>query len=117
MLRPQAFGTDSDGIGSCAFGAAREAIGISFIKDDDDCENDDRQKIWDIWPIMAMTLKCPECGVSMFAATVVSHHLNDNHRWTRERIADWVETIENQQAATSTLVIERSEPTAKASRD
>jgi hypothetical protein len=21
-------------------------------------------------------------------------HLNDRHRWTRERIADWVETVE-----------------------
>lgn len=23
-------------------------------------------------------------------------NLNDNHRWTREKIADWIETLENQ---------------------
>jgi hypothetical protein len=45
---------------------------------------------------------CPACGYvdtltppddpTLFAVW----HLNDFHRWTRERIADWVETIEAQ---------------------
>jgi hypothetical protein len=26
-------------------------------------------------------------------------HLNDDHRWTREQIADWVQTIEPPQAS------------------
>jgi predicted nucleic-acid-binding protein len=34
-------------------------------------------------------------------------HLNDKHKWTREQIAEWVETIEAQQEA---KVAEQPEP-------
>ncbi len=40
---------------------------------------------------------CPVCGKR--EEHLIVPHLNDTHRWTRERIADWVETIENAQVA------------------
>lgn len=93
MLKPQAFGTfrartatrdDGAFLGlriiesTCALGAACDAgykrSGI------------DQVHVW-----------CPACSLR---AGVLFHamHLNDTHRWTREQIADWVESIELQQA-------------------
>lgn len=37
-------------------------------------------------------LPCPVCGTQEHLATVISWCLNDTHRWTRERIADWLVT-------------------------
>ena len=33
--------------------------------------------------------QCPACEVEGSVIT----HLNDDHRWTRERIADWLDTL------------------------
>lgn len=45
-------------------------------------------------------------------SAVVVWDLNDGHRWTREQIADWVQTIEEQQlvpcAAPSVETVESS---------
>ena len=38
--------------------------------------------------------ECPVCGVIHQMAMIPT--LNDDHGWTREAIADWVESIENQ---------------------
>lgn len=38
---------------------------------------------------------CPvneDCGEGCVVANVI--HLNDDHDWTRERIADWLETLD-----------------------
>lgn len=39
--------------------------------------------------------QCPECQTNNFDGSIVYTvtHLNDDHRWTRERIADWLESI------------------------
>jgi len=39
-------------------------------------------------------LGCPieTCGTDWFVHDMVTH-LNDSHHWTRERIADWLETL------------------------
>ena len=44
---------------------------------------------------------CPECKENPYGAHVpkralydIIMHLNDNHKWTRERIADWLETLD-----------------------
>lgn len=95
MLKPQAFGDYFNSVGTCALGAACEAAGVS-------CEaigDYERQFL------AVFAEPCPACGVrpdtgnkytSGFCNTVL--HLNDTHRWTREQIADWVETIEQQRA-------------------
>jgi hypothetical protein len=98
MLRPQGFGRvlTHDGK-SCALGAAYDAIGelrpsglmfkeIALIRD--------------AWPVLHQeAIQCPACAKTprmddgTFSGNIT--HLNDDHRWTREQIADWVETLES----------------------
>lgn len=104
MLRPQAFGDYQDGQGTCALAAAYEAV-------NQDPENDDGgDPFGGIPERVNQRCQCPackrieyadDCG---FAMGYVIAHLNDDHRWTREQIADWVETIEAQQAQSSSTV-------------
>lgn len=87
MLRPQAFGGLFVANGSCALGAAEEAAGGRWML------------LWLDHP--SMFAPCPDCqrqikGLGMDMPTIA--HLNDSHSWTRERIADWVATIEPQDA-------------------
>lgn len=82
MLKPQAFGKLSDGVGTCALGAAEDAVGMSWFA---------------AWPLQhpAFTAGCPACKyVPDVIDQATPAHLNDVHRWTREQIADWVESIE-----------------------
>lgn len=92
MLKPQHFGSlrSDDGVATCALGAAEEASG----------------ERWQVWygqhPACLQDTACPACTyVPRFdlnqEPTIA--HLNDTHRWTREQIADWVETIEQQAGA------------------
>lgn len=80
---------------TCALGAAFDAIGeLDYVMESDE--------EWDYakFPVLAVQVSCcPQCGTHC-AETVdsVVPHLNDSHEWTRERIADWVESIEQQQA-------------------
>lgn len=102
MLKPQAFGDFSDGTGTCAWGAANEAIGKSV---DDDYVDDE----W--MDVCHADVRCPECGdcrgttdkdadgQSRVASLI--EHFNDDHLWTRERIADWLEGVEAKHATTT----------------
>lgn len=82
-LRPQCRGELFRNGGSCAFGAAAEALGQQDI--------DSRA----LWPWLDLPLTCPVCGETEgIGAAIVSSHLNDSHFWTRERIAEWVATVE-----------------------
>lgn len=97
MLKPQGFGDywTRGGRATCAIGAACEASGISFadylrsapvatFEQRHDANGDRRE--------------CPACSVrrSQYSMTALVIHLNDDHHWTREQIADLVETIERQ---------------------
>ena len=87
LLKPQAFGGMWVGEGSCAFGAALDAIGINALT-----------MATGIWPWLRAPMKCPVCGQPEVIVTlVISFHLNDKHLWTREEIADWVATVEPQE--------------------
>jgi hypothetical protein len=47
-----------------------------------------------LWPwVWEKRVSCPGCGKSGDALRAI-FCLNDNHHWTRERIAAWVATIE-----------------------
>ncbi len=89
-LRPQAFGNYFKDGGSCALGAATEALGF-------------RSDEYAVQIYAALIDKfddvycpgCPDCGQSFRNLRMISH-FNDDHRWTRERIADWVELHEPQ---------------------
>lgn len=84
MMKPQAFGDLWKGGGSCALGAAYDALGW-------------RDRVCCIdGPLMdfyGRVISCPACGTRS-GVTGIMTHLNDNHHWTREAIADWVATVE-----------------------
>jgi hypothetical protein len=90
MLKPQGFGWfNTDDGGTCAMGAAMQAAG--HIRD---------------WPVVKKSpAACPACPLVRVsdnthnATGAMIVHLNDDHRWTRERIADWVATLEAQDSA------------------
>lgn len=101
MLKPQGFGDLWTGgvravegrlvdtpVHSCALGAAWDALGCGW-----------RDPLKDPPPAICAFLNqpaiCPSCFLRRRAnlGQIVAH-LNDHHRWTRERIADWVESQE-----------------------
>jgi hypothetical protein len=89
-IHPQGFGkfrqVGPSGMATCAWGAAHDAVGNHYGYDDDP-EN------WD-WVHNPTRVQCPDCGVTRRVQANVIVHLNDDHRWTRERIAEWVATVE-----------------------
>jgi len=97
LLKPQAFHGPSDSligeVATCALAAAAEAVG------------DPDLNLWRDWrtrwptSLVIHRVVCPDCGSNGTAyesgsLVAVIAHLNDEHRWTRGRIADWVETCE-----------------------
>jgi hypothetical protein len=87
MMKPQGF----DGTGNrecprtCAFGAALDAVS--------------GENVAEIWPwLRTLFDPCPVCAdvsrPSYYESFGVIPHLNNDHRWTREQIADWVAEIE-----------------------
>lgn len=88
MLRPQVFGDYFISGGSCAVGAAAEACGIAE-------SGTQRFRVFEHSHVSVFARSCPVCG---FPPSNVVVHLNDWHRWTRERIADWVATVEPKDA-------------------
>lgn len=91
MLKPQAFGDlwRDGGRTSCALGAAYEALGFGPGSDVEDNEHVPRG----IRDFLEEPSACPVCKRENRIGLTVTH-LNDAHKWTRERIADWVATVE-----------------------
>lgn len=71
---------------TCAFGAAMVAVGEL-------CHVGHATVLW---PWINNRVKCPHCGGERAAKNIIME-LNDSHRWSRERIADWVATVEPQE--------------------
>lgn len=93
MMSPQAFGGGSIGDGRCALAAACEAVGLDYHESGSSVS---------AFPILDTYISCPSCGCrDSRLGYVIAQHLNDNHRWTRERIADWVATIEATESAST----------------
>lgn len=98
MIRPQAFEHVFTRGGSCALGAAYEACGVVY---DPQClpgtisamEELDRE--WGLHQRPTNKHACPACGLKQSLALTITH-LNDHHKWSRERIADHVATLESQ---------------------
>ena len=93
MLKPQGHGRIDRGGSTCALGAALEAVG----------ERMDRGwfPVYDRWPVACLYVSYPgKCyrGQTMLVGSSC-WILNDADRWTREQIADWVESIEHEQEA------------------
>lgn len=95
ILSAQSFQGFTDGMKRCALGAVADATGIA---------SSDFGKEWP-W-LEVREYSCPECGDSdRSPSLIIGVHLNDEHRWTRERIADWVATIEPAETSTPTQTV------------
>lgn len=66
---------------SCVIGAARDGLGMG--SDDSICKHFER--------IMKQSNRCPSCAGWSPMYSLITDHLNDRHRWSREAIADWIE--------------------------
>lgn len=97
MLRPQGFGHLFSHGKSCALGAAKEAIGMKG-KRAKAGEGNGWQgfDFYAYWPWLRSRVRHPvtEYGFTEENAFWVVMHLNDHLHWSRERIADWVESVE-----------------------
>lgn len=100
MLKPQGF----SGIGkdaSCALRAAADAAGIEPFDETDGFLEEvvDYMELQRRFPITRARVQapcsCADWGEEFYQAI---YHMNDFHKWTREQIADWVQTIEPQDA-------------------
>lgn len=100
-MRPQAFGVSRDHKGgTCAFGAAWDGVTEFYAR-----APSRLSEMLDNGEVLYSTeAPCPARGCPGVEgphyqdpelATSVMMHLNDYHRWSREAIAEWVETIEN----------------------
>ncbi len=84
MMRSQAFRTLFTNDGACALGAALLAIGAAPAV----------RSVLGRWPwAFVVSVDCPSCARSRLVCQVIAH-LNDDHRWARERIGAWVAGIE-----------------------
>lgn len=107
MMRPQAHGPNDWPERSCAYQAALDATGCEF--NDTNLLN----KARNAWPwLLRMERPCPVCGKCLYGGSVLVavYHLNDSHKWTREKIAFWISTIEPQDEAQPST---ESQPEAK----
>lgn len=90
MNGPQAFGALHRNGGSCALGAAGDAVGIQWDMNDIDAGV---VALHVNFPTLLRRTTCPVSHGHNGVADIMVR-LNDLHGWTRERIADWVETVE-----------------------
>jgi hypothetical protein len=91
-IRPQTFGVMRKDNASCAFGAGYEAMNGSL-------ENVSTDPVEDYYRYLTNAADCPIEGCDEGCSdqpqlTDIIIHLNDGHQWTREAIADWLETEE-----------------------
>lgn len=42
-------------------------------------------------PALCLDARCPVCAAGPATVVSIMAHLNDDHQWTREAIADWME--------------------------
>lgn len=103
-MRPQIHGRLSDGVGTCAMGAAFDGVGILDVIMSYRFEWKDLIESQFPGAYSDRKYSCPcegsarrtECS-ALRSLTWMVVHLNDDHFWTRERIASWVASVEPQE--------------------
>lgn len=106
MTGPQCFDSYATQEGAtCALGAALRAIG----------DKSEEYFVGAFWPwVDRDRVRCPECASWLSDVECAIAHLNDNHRLTREQIADWVATIEPvEQAEAISVEVDSTDLVAK----
>lgn len=111
-IRPQWYGSmfgvsmkfseETEGVGSCALGAAYEAVHGGYV-----LAPQNSTVLYADFPILAQPCEPPcDCADVSHADSSedlrgVIIHLNDAHCWTREQIADFVEQFESSSSPVS----------------
>lgn len=113
MLKPQGFGAlhsfrsrwfRRSEVASCALGAAVDAAGCPTRPISNSTGLPTRGtaiptvsvEVPSSWAFLLATWACSACYKIDRIDRLITH-LNDDHRWTREQVADWVATIEPQE--------------------
>ena len=104
LLKPQALDSEGWPMKSCALQAALEAVGKRVIHDTYGITN--YALLETLWPLLVRPAVNPVDGEGNPSLLVVIYRLNDSHHWTRERIAAFVEHIEQQAQALDSLPAE-----------
>lgn len=108
-LGPQAFRFLSLNGANCAIGAGLRAMGLSLIHG---CAVLGSEPAVTAFPYLDEAfVTCPVdalCGLKSLFFTVMD--LNDNHHWTREQIADWLESEEEKLGYVTLVESESSQP-------
>lgn len=105
MLKPQATGRVSKNGGTCALGAALEAVG--------ERTGEGWFRVYDLWPIARRHVPYPGTSTHHGKTMLVGSCcwiLNDADGWTREQIAEWVASLE--QSLTTDAPVPDADPAA-----
>lgn len=97
MMKPQCSDgamVSDDGTAVCAIGAGALAVGIA-VANAPECYHAVRER----FPVLGAAATHPLQGNEPRTVEGVIWNLNDSSGWTREQIADWVETVERAQVA------------------
>ena len=97
MSLPQAKGGMYSKGAACAIGAALYAVGRLIERAGDEGNYD---AAYQQWPILTRDFINPATGEDEELLWIIAS-LNDSYGWSRERIADWVETIDRRAEADS----------------
>lgn len=106
-LHPQGFKKFYEDGRTCAFGAGMQAVASDeLFAHFSIC--------YDTYPYLNaddVTRSCPGgCGLFLDTLAVAIFHLNDDHRWSREQIADWLSEEEEKLGFILITEEEKSEP-------
>jgi len=109
-LRSPGFGGELTEGGTCARGAAVEAVGKLVVKP---AIGENLGIFWAEWPwTRTASEPCPvvDCRyntvmifMTLGRVSWLITHLNDQHQWTREKIASWIRQIEPQDVQESVV--------------
>ena len=104
MMKPQTNGSFLRGGGTCALGAALDAMCLLDV-----VMVLEANVIPKEWNIHMYVKSCPDPAVCICITRTLGEtitHLNDGHKWTRERIADQVEIWEKETGHDGTTTID-----------
>lgn len=116
-LRPQAFGLLRRREATCAIAAGLDAMGDYDLICDR--EYNFVRRVREPFPYMKERAECPVAGCEQVPKRLrdmigVVVHLNDDHRWTREAIADWLRSEEDKLGYITLSEVETAPQTAPA---
>jgi hypothetical protein len=88
MMKPQGFGGFNKSGVSCGLEAGLDAVGLMSRP------RGNYHAAVQIWPWLRANIECPWCMENQVIYDVIGLCLNDRGKWSRQKIAKWVATVE-----------------------